>query len=297
MSNPKKKGGLGTGLDALFGVQGAASVVDIELNAAKGLVTDTTTLPLEDIEPNPEQPRRDFDQAKLDELAASIKAQGVVTPIIVRKFGRKYQIIAGERRYRASKLLGLKDIPVRIITVSDEVAQEIALIENVQREDLNPIEIALSYQKLIDICKLTHETISERVGKNRSTITNYLRLLNLPEEVQLALRDNQISMGHARAIIGLKDEALQKKAVKRIITEGLSVRQVEGLARDKDIATALPTAKKEKNHLPENFEKHKQHLANMLSAKVDFQVKDNKGKLIIHFNSDKDLDNILSKIR
>ena len=203
---------------------------DISGNYVVGAIAN---LAIDKIEANPFQPRDRFEEEALKELSDSIREQGIIQPVTVRKLGYdKYQLISGERRYKASKLAGLEEIPCYIRVANDEQMLELALIENIHRQDLNSMEIAISYKRLLEECQITQEKLSERIGKNRTTITNYIRLLKLPPKVQLALRNDQISMGHARAIINLDDEHKQNKIVDEIIKNGLSVRDVEQLAKD-----------------------------------------------------------------
>ena len=250
MSLQNKKRGLGRGLDAILqSPETDITSSDISGNYVAGAVAE---LNIDFIEANPFQPRTDFDENALNELAESIKTQGVIQPVTVRKMGRdKYQLISGERRLRASKMAGLKTIPVFIRVANDEQMLEMALIENTHREGLNAIEIALSYQRLIEECNITQEQLSEKVGKDRSTVTNFLRLLKLPPEVQVALRDGFISMSQARAIININDKTKQLVILKEIIDKDLSVRQVEELVRS--LNTKNIKTKKQKDVLPEAF--------------------------------------------
>ncbi len=252
---------------------------------------------LDDITPNPFQPRTSFDDDSLQELAASIRSIGIVQPITVRITERgHYEIIAGERRYRAAKMAGLKTIPAYIRDANDENILELALIENIQREDLNAIEVAISYRRLIDECNLTQDALGERIGKSRTNVTNYLRLLKLPAEIQLALRERKISMGHARALVGLEDEELQFMIFEQILKEGLSVRQVEEIVRryvsPKEIS--LPeVVKMEIVHSKDYME-----LQNLLSERLGTKVElkrntKGKGKIVISFMSDSDLERIM----
>ena len=219
-----KKSALGKGLGALI-KQSETENVENPVNA-------TDKIDIQKIEVNPFQPRTNFDQEALEELAVSIRQLGIIQPITVREIdGGKYQIISGERRYRASQMAGLKEIPAFIRHADDGDMLELALVENIQREDLDAIEVAISYQRLIDECQLTQENVSERVGKKRSTIANYLRLLKLPAEVQLAIRQRTISMGHARALINIEQEEQQIQILKEVLENGLSVRQVEQAVR------------------------------------------------------------------
>ncbi|TLX77653.1 ParB/RepB/Spo0J family partition protein [Labilibacter sediminis] len=284
-----KKSALGRGLGAL--IDNADEVTRGNNKPLAGM----NEIEVSKIVANPWQPRSRFDEEKLDELAASIREIGVIQPLTVRKNGNKYQLIAGERRFRASKLVGLEKVPVYVRTADDETMLEMALVENIQREDLDPIEIAISYQRLLDECDLTQESMSERVGKKRSTVTNYLRLLKLPGEIQLGLRDKVIGMGHARAIIGIADSKVQIKIYEEIVANDYSVRKVEEVVRDlnSDKSADKKPAKK-KSVLPEEY----QHLSNQISSvfdtKVQFSRGDNgNGKIVIPFSSDDDLERII----
>ncbi|MBR7175949.1 MAG: ParB/RepB/Spo0J family partition protein [Bacteroidales bacterium] len=289
-----KKRGLGRGLDAILqSPETDITSSDISGNYVAGAVAE---LNIDHIEANPFQPRTDFDEAALQELAESIKTQGVIQPVTVRKMGRdKYQLISGERRLRASKLAGLKTIPVFIRVANDEQMLEMALIENTHREGLNAIEIALSYQRLLEECQLSQEQLSEKVGKDRSTVTNFLRLLKLPPEVQVALRDDFISMGHARAIINIDDKTKQLVILKEIIDKDLSVRQVEELVRS--LNTKSIKTKKQKNVLPLSFITQADNLSKSLNTKVKID-RNNKGKgsITINFKNDEDFERLISLI-
>ncbi|PLX02087.1 MAG: chromosome partitioning protein ParB [Marinilabiliales bacterium] len=298
MSNTKgKKKALGRGLDAILqSPETDITAVDISGNYVAGAIAE---LDIDKIEANPFQPRTDFDEQNLKELADSISAQGVIQPVTVRKLGfEKYQLIAGERRLRASQLAGLHRIPAYIRVANDEQMLEMALIENIHRHDLNSIEVAISYARLIEECKLTQEKLSEKIGKNRSTISNFLRLLKLPPEIQIAIRDDVISMGHARALITIKDEETQIKLLKKIITEGLNVRQVEALVRDLYTSDTSDKKNTAKSSLPEKYKKTPAELSLMFNSKVSLK-RNNKGKgsIVIGFNSDEDLDRILNLIK
>lgn len=229
----KKKDALGKGIRALLSdIDDSADVLKISATDEDSIINTVPKIKLEEIEVNPFQPRADFDPQALQELSSSIKVHGVIQPITVRKISdRKYQLISGERRLRASKMAGMKDIPAYVRTANDQEVVEMALIENIQREDLNAIEVALTYQRLIDECSLTHENLGERLGKDRSTVTNYLRLLKLPPEIQKALRSKVLSMGHARAIIAVPEVDKQLYVLKEIDSKGLSVRKTEELVR------------------------------------------------------------------
>ena len=246
---------------------------------------------------NPFQPRTKFDEETLNELAASIKEFGIIQPITLRKIDEnQYQIIAGERRFRASKIAGLASIPAYVRTADDEGMLEMALVENIQREDLDAIEIALSYQRLIDECKLTQENLSDRVGKKRSTVTNYLRLLKLPAKIQKGIVEKNITMGHARALVNVRDPEIQLMIYDEIIRNDFSVRRVEEIARNynEDSASFEPAEKVTKPKYPSEYQDLYNHLSKHFQSKVDFKMDMNgKGKIIIPFGSTKDLERIL----
>ncbi len=250
------------------------------------------------IEANPFQPRTDFDEESLNELAESIKQIGIIQPITVRKIGNsKYQLISGERRYRAAQMAGFLTIPAYVRTADDQGMLEMALVENIQREDLDAIEIAISYQRLIDECKLTQENMSDRVGKKRSTITNYLRLLKLPAEIQLGIRKKMLSMGHARALITIEDASDQLYIFEQILNDGLSVRSVEDMVRKikEEPKETNDVQKGSKSEAYSNYKELEQHLNNYFSAKVEFKRGANgNGKIIIPFKSDEDLERIIA---
>ena len=294
MSLQNKKRGLGRGLDAILqSPETDITSSDISGNYVAGAVAE---LNIDFIEANPFQPRTDFDDTALNELAESIKIQGVIQPVTVRKMGRdKYQLISGERRLRASKMAGLKTIPVFIRVANDEQMLEMALIENTHREGLNAIEIALSYQRLIEECNITQEQLSEKVGKDRSTVTNFLRLLKLPPEVQVALRDGFISMSQARAIINIEDKTKQLIILKEIIDKDLSVRQVEELVRS--LNTKNVKTKKQKDVLPEAFIYKVDSLSKSLNTKVKINRNSKgKGSLTIDFKNDEDFERLIAII-
>ncbi|MFI3331281.1 MAG: ParB/RepB/Spo0J family partition protein [Rikenellaceae bacterium] len=247
------------------------------------------------IEPNPKQPRTYFDEEALEELAESIKTLGIIQPITVNKIDEKhYTIISGERRYRASKLAGLETVPVFVREVNDQTLHEMALVENIQRQDLNAIEVALSLERLIEECNLTQDVLASRVGKKRSTIANYMRLLKLPVEVQLALRQELISMGHAKALASISDSEAQKKALAKILKKNLSVRQSEELAK---VAAQEKTAlEKETAEFPASYSSLVEHLEVFFSQNIS--IKNNKkggGKIVIDFDSDEDINNFIKK--
>jgi len=287
-----KKKALGRGLDAILqSPETDITSKDISGNYVVGAIAN---LAVEKIGANPFQPRDQFDEELIQELASSIEKQGIIQPITVRKLGYdQYQLISGERRLRAAKLAGLTDVPCYIRVANDEQMLEMALIENIHRKDLNAIEIAISYLRLIEECQLTHEQLSDRVSKNRSTITNYLRLLKLPAEVQLAMRDNRISMGHARALINVEDQDAQMEIMKKIISADLSVRQVEELVRK--LHKEDDEDPKEPVVIPEFFNSSATELKEKLGTHVNIR-RNNKGKghIVISFESDQDFSRILA---
>jgi ParB family chromosome partitioning protein len=291
----QKKTGLGRGLSAILeSPETDITSKDISGNYVAGAIAN---LPVEKIETNPFQPREDFDQAALEELAQSILEQGIIQPLTVRKMGYdKYQLISGERRYRAAQIAGIATVPCYIRVANDEQMLEWALIENIQRENLNSIEIAISYNRLIEECSLTQEELSKKVGKNRSTVTNYLRLLKLPAEVQAALRDGSISMGHARSLINIESEARQTIIARKIVAENLSVRDVEKLVRQVDKA-AVSGLKIGRKPLPKKYESVKLSIREYLDRDIEFSsTPKGKGKIVIPFSSDSDLAAILNKL-
>ena len=248
---------------------------------------------IEQIHPTPKQPRSDFNDEALEELAASIRANGIISPITLRKVSDdNYQIIAGERRYRASKLAGLDRIPAYIKTVNDGELMEMALIENIQREDLNAIEIALSYNTLLITYELTQDELSERVGKKRATIANYLRLLKLPAEVQMGLKDRKIDMGHARALAGIEDPTVLLKVYEQVLEESASVRRTEELVRAVNEGSSNPNKTKQKDMfiMPEEYSNLRDGLTSLFKSKIQLSYNDKgKGKITIPFTSDEDL--------
>ncbi len=249
------------------------------------------------IETNPFQPRKEFDDAALSELSASIKQIGVIQPITVKKLSNgNFQLISGERRTRASKLAGLKKIVAFVRDANDQGMLEMALVENIQREDLNSMEIALTYQRLIDECSLTQEQLSERVGKKRTTITNYLRLLKLPAEIQLGVRDSRLTMGHAKALVNIDNKDAQLKLYSKILNEGISVRQTEALVREIKYPVKKSNLNISKPELPQQYLSFKNSLNSKLKTKVDLKKAENgKGSIIISFNSEDEF-NRISKI-
>ena len=244
-------------------------------------------IPLDSISPNPEQPRTDFDDEALAELAASIRQLGIIQPLSLRKTGpESYQIIAGERRFRAAAMAGLESVPAYIRTASEAELTEMALIENIQREDLNAIEIALTFRKLIDRYNLTQERLSDRIGKKRATVANFLRLLRLPAEVQLGLRDKTVDMGHARALLSIPDPAKQLKLYQRIVKEGLSVRRVEELAKQ----MMQDQAPEERHKAAGDYDELKQHLSSVFHSPVRLDVnRQGGGKITFGFKNEEEM--------
>ncbi len=284
-----KKNALGRGLSAL--IDGADTYSNKEVGSS------INEIEISKIVANPFQPRTKFDEEALNELAASIKEIGIIQPITLRKIENgQYQIIAGERRFRASKIAGLTSIPAYVRTADDEGMLEMALVENIQREDLDAIEIALSYQRLIDECKLTQETLSDRVGKKRSTVTNYLRLLKLPAKIQKGIVEKTISMGHARALVNIKDSEIQLMIYDEIIRNEYSVRRVEEIVRNyaEDNSSFQPEEKVKLPKYPTEYQDLYSHLTKHFQSKVDFKMdQSGKGKIVIPFSSTKDLERIL----
>ncbi len=289
-----KKKALGRGLEAILQSPDTdITSKDISGNYVVGAIAE---LVIDQIEANPFQPRSVFDEEELSELAASIREQGIVQPLTVRKLGfEKYQLIAGERRLRAAKLAGMTAVPCFIRVANDEQMLEMALIENIHRKDLNSIEIAISYQRLMEECKLTQEELSDKVGKKRATVSNYIRLLKLPAEVQLAIRDEKLSMGHARAIINIEDNEQQTRLMDRIISKGLSVRQVE-----KEVSELLKNKTPEKKKIkatPEKFLEAGSILSKQLDASVTVKANNNgKGSIVIPFTSEDEFDEVYSRL-
>ena len=286
----KKSGGLGRGLSSIL-----PDTKEFEVNNT--VAAAISTIPLGKIVANPFQPRKEFDKEALDELAQSIRQQGVITPVTVRKMpDGTYQLIAGERRFRASQLAGLKEIPAYVRVATDNQMMEMALVENIQRENLNAIEVALAYKALIEECRLTHDQLSEKVGKNRSTITTYLRLLNLPAETQLALGSDKISMAHARALVNVEDIDLHLEILHAIIDRHLSVHQTEEMVKNAKKKPAAPTAKK-RGELPSTHVEAQRRLKKKLQSTVEIKRSQRgKGSMTIFFNSDDDFNRILGLI-
>lgn len=284
----QKKRGLGRGLDAIFGTA-------IPAQQSKPM-TEMAEVAIADIEPNPLQPRRDFDEETLTELSASIAQLGVIQPVTLkRREDGKYTIISGERRWRASQMAGLDTLPAYIREVEDEDLHAMALVENIQRQDLNAIEIALGMQRLIEECGLTQEAMATKVGKKRSTVSNYMRLLNMPSEVQLALKEGIISMGHAKAIAGL-DAELQLKALKKCVKKGLSVRQAEQLARKLALETSAGTPTEEDEY-PESYSRLVDELERVLSENISIKrTKSGSSRITIECANDGEVEELINKL-
>ncbi len=297
-SNTNKRSALGKGLSALL----ENSETDITTSSAStntGLVGSVSMLPIDSIEANPFNPRTNFEKAALEELSQSISIHGIIQPLTVRKLGRdNFQLISGERRFRASQLAGLKEVPVYIRVANDQTMLEMALVENIQREDLNSIEVAISYHRLIEECSLTQDQLSQKVAKSRSSITNHLRLLKLPVDIQASVRDNVISMGHARALVSAGDESLQMAIFNRIVEDGLSVRDAEALIREGYVEPRTNDGNSKKSSSPikisDSQYTFKEHLGDKLSSKIELKkATSGNGKLIINFNSEADLNRII----
>jgi len=303
-----KKKALGRGLNALLSDSNTEDRLEIDAPVSKTPAATTVTtppasgstleIPLTQIEVNPFQPRTYFDQTALQELADSIKVHGIIQPITVRKLTKdQYQLISGERRFQASKLAGLTSVPAYIRSADDQQMLEMALIENIQRENLNAIEVALSYQRLMSECNLKQDELGDRVGKNRATVTNYLRLLKLPPDIQIAVRDNRISMGHARAIINVENPDQQLYIFKKTLSEDLSVRKVEELVREfasvkkeEKTAPASTAANREINQLQAQLSSH-------FGTRIVIKSDGKKGEIKIPFLSVEDLNRILDILK
>ncbi len=286
--NKMKKPALGRGLSALL----QSSETDVTTREDTGRLADSISkISISEIEANPFQPRTTFEEEALQELCESIKVHGIIQPVTVRKLGYdKYQLISGERRFRASQLAGLKEIPAYIRIANDQAMLEMALVENIQRRDLDAVEVAISFKRLIDECKITQEELSEKVSKNRSTVTNYLRLLKLPVEIQIGIQKNLISMGHARALVSIDNEVNQLRIFEKIITDQLSVRQVENLV--KELGTKKVDSKTKKKDEPKNATSH-YYVADKLGSKLNSKVEiksssSGKGNISIHFKNESD---------
>lgn len=290
MPSPRKRGGLGRGLNALV------SEAEYETGGSATSASNTaseTKLPIEDIVPNPNQPRIHFNETELRELSESIQEHGVLQPLLVRKHGNGYEIIAGERRYQASKLAGLEELPVIIKDVDDEQMLALALIENLQRSDLNPVEEAKGYRQLIDASGMTQEALSKAVSKSRSAITNSLRLLDLPEVVQQMIFEGKLTAGHARAILAVPYEDARIKLAEKVVAEGLSVRATENLA---PLFSAGETPKTPRTPTPQSFKKAARVLRQVFNTNVRVKSSRGKNKIEIEFKDEEELSRILGEI-
>jgi ParB family chromosome partitioning protein len=268
----------------------------VEKEVLERKVEPNMDIPLDSIDGNPFQPRSHFDEQSLEELATSIRKLGIVQPLTVRETGNgRYQLIAGERRLRAARLAGLTQIPAYIRTADDQAMLELALVENIQREDLDAVEVAISFQRLIEECKLTQEQLSDRVGKQRSTIANYLRLLRLPAEIQLGIRHKHVMMGHARTLVNIENPKIQMEVYYRIIDGDLSVRQVEELVRTLQTDKIKDPAKRERRKkLNEDFRQLSEHLNRIFSTRINFRINEQgKGKIVIPFENPEEMERIL----
>jgi ParB family chromosome partitioning protein len=302
MTSFQRKTGLGRGLSALLDDSESVNPPRSEVNPVSETRQESHQnnnsiglINISEIETNPYQPRTEFDQVALNELAESIRVQGLIQPITVRKqAANKYQLISGERRLRACRLAGLTQIPAYVRSANDQQMLEMALIENIQRENLNAIEVALSFQRMLDECNLKQEQLGERVGKNRTTVTNYLRLLKLPPAIQISIRDQKISMGHARALINVEQADKQLFIHQEIIDKGLSVRKVEELVRSINSVEVKPKFQLKSKAVPFEYQKLQKDLASKFATKVKLKVGENgKGAIEIPFMSDDDLNRIL----
>ncbi|RED47546.1 ParB/RepB/Spo0J family partition protein [Seonamhaeicola aphaedonensis] len=299
MAKATKKQALGRGLSALL-KDPDNDIQSVQDKDADKVIGNIIELDLDFIEVNPFQPRTNFSEESLQELATSIKELGIIQPITVRKLGfNKYQLVSGERRFRASKLIGLETIPAYVRIANDQESLEMALVENIQRQDLDPIEIALSYQRLIDEIQLTQEQLSERVGKKRSTITNYLRLLKLDPIIQTGMRDGFISMGHGRALIAIEDQASQLDIYEKVLENELSVRATENLIRNFNTSKEVQVPSKESTvETPKYIKKGVSVFSEYFGHKIDVKVsKNGKGKITIPFHSEEDFNRIKKLIQ
>ena len=287
---------LGRGLDSIGTGRGLDALIDTSDIQTKG-TSNLNEIPIKLIEPNPNQPRREFDESAMKELAASIREIGIITPITVRQTEEgTYQIIAGERRWRASQMAGLESLPAYIKTAADDDVMEMALVENIQREDLNAIEIALAYQQLSDTLGLTQERISERVGKSRTSVTNYMRLLKLPAQIQMALKNRDIDMGHARALLSLESPSAQLKLFKDAHRNGYSVRKIEEIVQRMKKGESLQEVKKliDPKQLPLEYSILRDRLSELFKTKVNMTCSPQmKGKFSISFNNEDELEYIM----
>ena len=291
---------LGRGLDDIGNGRGLDALIDTSEVKPQGS-SNLNEIPIEQIEPNPDQPRREFDETALQELAASIQTMGIIAPITLRQTAPDhYQIIAGERRWRASQIAGLTAIPAYIRTADDESVMELALVENIQREDLNAIEIALAYEHLAETSGMTQESIAERVGKSRTAVTNYMRLLKLPAQIQMALKNREIDMGHARALLSIESPSMQLKLFRDVQKNQYSVRKVEEMVQMLKNGQSMQSASKSvssKSRVPQEYDELRQHLSKRLQARVQLACSaGGKGKITIPFANEEELKRIIKTI-
>jgi len=288
-----KKPALGRGLSALL-ENAKTDITTKQVGEGAPIVGSVSMIKIKNIETNPFQPRTNFEEIALQELSDSIKQHGIIQPLTLRKLGYdKYQLISGERRFRASQMAGLLEVPAYIRVADDQAMLEMALVENIQREDLDPIEVSLSYKRLIDECNLTQEALSEKVGKQRSTVTNFLRLLKLPAPIQKAIRDREISMGHAKALINIDNEDRQLAIFALALEQDLSVREIESLARGEKIKYTPKVTRVEKPLSMEDKEVQKK-LAEIFDKSFSFKRNGKVGSITLNFKNDKQLKDILS---
>jgi ParB family transcriptional regulator, chromosome partitioning protein len=296
MAKKLQKNDLGLGIRALLkGVDEATPAEQAEV--VRTLAHSVAMIPIEEIEVNPYQPRKEFDQEALEELATSLRTYGLIQPVTVRRLSEgAFQLISGERRFRAAKLAGLSEVPAYVRLADDQEMLEMALVENIQREELNAIEVAISYQRLIDECQLTHEKMSERVGKQRSTITNHLRLLKLPPDIQGAIKERKLSMGHARALAGIQDYGTMDLLFKKTLAEDLSVRALEGLIRSYSQVKSKGSVSSEQ--IPDSYKKVEQNFKSFFgSGKLKIKLSgQDKGQILIPFDSVDELNSLLDRI-
>lgn len=297
MAKKVKKRELGAGVHALLRkMDKAPATPEAQEKVVKELSNAVAMIPIGEIEVNPNQPRNEFDEDALNELAESLKIHGLIQPVTVRRMtDKQYQLISGERRWRASQKAGLPEIPAYIRIANDQEMMEMALVENIQRQDLNALEVAIAYERLIREFDLTHDSLSSRVGKKRSTVTNFLRLLNLPPDIQKGLKSRKVSMGHARALLALEDLVFQSALFHQIMEEDLSVRATEDLIRK--YKEAKPGKSKPKDSLPDEYKTVQDNLCQFLGTKV--KLKRNSkgvGQIVIPFTSDDDLNRLLDLI-
>lgn len=297
-----KKKEVGKGIRALLSNIEKTNTTEEKVSSIKKLNEHAALVPLESIETNPFQPRQEFDSEELMELAKSIKTFGLIQPVTLRSMGDgRFQLISGERRLRASKIAGIHEIPAYIRVANDQEMLEMALVENIQRSNLNALEVAISYQRLMDECELTHDALSKRIGKNRSTITNYVRLLKLPPNIQAAIKDERLSMGHARSIAGIENPVLQQKIFNEVVAKSLSVRATEQLIKSyQKSSTQIITGSAGHGPgqvLPSEVIDIRDRISDMVGTKVEIK-RNNKGKgqIVIKFKSDTEFNNIIDRL-